>query len=113
LKILLDENMPESVRRELRRCGHEVDSVASLRLQGLDNGRLYREIAVRYDICFSKDREFVTSTAASSSVPSVKLIHVALPQLSGREFAKRFIEAFESTTWEDIESGLSWPAPSP
>jgi len=32
------ENMPESVRIALGRLGHQVDSVASLRLKGLDNG---------------------------------------------------------------------------
>ena len=32
-------------------------------LKGLDNGRLYREIAVRYEICFSKDRDFVRRAA--------------------------------------------------
>jgi len=47
LKILLDENMPQSVRRELLRRGQDVDSVATLRLRGLDNGRLYRDVAVR------------------------------------------------------------------
>ena len=39
--------MPESVRRALRDLGHEVDSVVSLRLKGLDNSRLYREITRR------------------------------------------------------------------
>jgi uncharacterized alpha-E superfamily protein len=41
MRILLDENMPESVRHALRELGHEVDSVASLHLTGLDNGGLY------------------------------------------------------------------------
>ena len=41
MSILPDENMPESLRRALAELGHEVDSVTSLRLKGLDNGRLY------------------------------------------------------------------------
>ena len=45
MRILLDENMPESLRRALAELGHEVDSVASLRLKGLDNGRLYQDVA--------------------------------------------------------------------
>jgi len=45
VRILLDENMPESLRRALAELGHEVDSVASLRLKGLDNGRLYQDVA--------------------------------------------------------------------
>jgi hypothetical protein len=42
VRILLDENMPESLRRALAELGHEVDSVTSLRLKGLDNGRAFR-----------------------------------------------------------------------
>ena len=60
MRILLDENMPESLRRALADLGHEVDSVASLRLKRLDNGRLYQDVAQRYELCFSKDRLFVT-----------------------------------------------------
>jgi len=45
VKILLDENLPESLVAALQRLGHEVDSVNSLRLKGLDNGTLYRQIA--------------------------------------------------------------------
>jgi len=30
MRLLLDENMPESVRRALRSLGHEADSVVSL-----------------------------------------------------------------------------------
>ena len=46
MRILLDENMPESLRRALADLGHEVDSVASLRLKGLDNGRLYQDVVM-------------------------------------------------------------------
>lgn len=52
MRILLDENMPESLRRALVELGHTVDSVASLRLKGIDNGRPYGEVAQRYDLCF-------------------------------------------------------------
>ena len=54
MRILLDENMPESLRLALSELGHEVDSVASLRLNGLDNGRLYQDVAQRYQLCFSQ-----------------------------------------------------------
>jgi hypothetical protein len=45
VRVLLDENLPEGLVEPLRLLGHTVDSVASLRLKGLDNGRLYREVA--------------------------------------------------------------------
>lgn len=58
MRVLLDENLPEGLVVPLRLLGHTVDSVASLRLKGLDNGRLYREVASAYDLFFTKDREF-------------------------------------------------------
>lgn len=107
MKVLLDENMPESVRRALAGEGHEVDSIASLRLKGLDNGRLYREIAVRYEICFSKDREFVRRAAEGGTGP-VKMILVAIPQQPAAEFTEQFLEAFAATRWNEVESGAEW-----
>jgi hypothetical protein len=58
MKILLDENMPESLVSTLKDLGHEVDSVNHLRLKGLDNGTLYRQVVVQYDICFTRDAGF-------------------------------------------------------
>ena len=58
MKILLDENLPESLVPELRRIGHEVTSINRLRLKGIKNGMLYREVARSYDICFTKDAGF-------------------------------------------------------
>jgi predicted nuclease of predicted toxin-antitoxin system len=40
VKILLDENMPESLADALKDLGHEVDSVNNLKLKGIDNGTL-------------------------------------------------------------------------
>ena len=61
MKILLDENLPESLLAALRRLGHQVDSVNSLRLKGIDNGALYRLAAQAYDLCFTKDAEMRSS----------------------------------------------------
>lgn len=47
MKILLDENMPESLVAALERLGHQVDSVNHLKLKGVDNGTLYRQVARR------------------------------------------------------------------
>ena len=59
MRILLDENLPERLVSVMRRLGHEVDSVNGLRLKGLDNGTLYREVARSYDLCFTNDKGFV------------------------------------------------------
>jgi predicted nuclease of predicted toxin-antitoxin system len=58
VKILLDENMPESLAGALEDLGHEVDSVNKLKLKGIDNGTLYRQVAVDYELCFTRDAGF-------------------------------------------------------
>ena len=57
MKILLDENLPEGLIEPLGQLGHIVDSVGSLRLKGLENGRLYREVASGYDLFFTIIRQ--------------------------------------------------------
>jgi len=42
VRILLDENMPHKLLAALKAEGHDVDSIKSLRLQGIDNGALYQ-----------------------------------------------------------------------
>ena len=41
MKIFLDENLPRKLVDVLRAEGHAVESVHTLRLQGLANGKLY------------------------------------------------------------------------
>ena len=50
--------MPESLAGALEDLGHEVDSVNSLKLKGIDNGTLYRQVAVDYELCFTRDAGF-------------------------------------------------------
>jgi predicted nuclease of predicted toxin-antitoxin system len=56
VRILLDENMPRKLRDALIAEGHEVDSVRSLRMDGIDNGALYELAARDYDLCFTRTR---------------------------------------------------------
>jgi len=93
VRILLDDNMPESLRRALVELGHEVDSVASLRLKGIDNGRLYQEVAHRYDLCFSKDRSFVQSVRAIDRPGAVRGLRVTIAQAPRGRFTQAFVEA--------------------
>ena len=101
--------MPDSLRPALASLGHEVDSVASLRLKGIDNGRLYREVALRYDLCFSKDHAFVRSVRAIQGSGSVKLLRVIIPQAPRGRFTQAFVEAFRLTDWTRFPSGSDWP----
>ena len=63
MKIFLDENMPESLVDALEDLGHQVDSVNHLKLEGLDNGTLYRQVAINYDLCFTRDAGFAHNVA--------------------------------------------------
>lgn len=108
MKILLDENLPERLLRPLRLLGHEVDSVTSLRLKGLDNGRLFREVASQYDLCFTKDMEFVRSVRRYPPT-AVKLIRVNLQQTRSTLWAESFMTAFMATDWSRHGSGAEWP----
>lgn len=45
--------MPESLAGALEDLGHEVDSVNKLKLKGIDNGTLYRQVDVGYELCFT------------------------------------------------------------
>lgn len=109
MRILLDENMPESLRQALSELGHEVDSIASLRLRGLDNGRLYRDVAQQYDLCFSKDRLFVQSVRPIDRPGAVRVLHVTIAQSPRGRFTHKFVEAFRLTDWSRFPNGSDWP----
>jgi len=77
VRVLLDENLPEGLVESLRRLGHAVDSVASLRLKDLDNSRLYWEVASAYDLFFTKDREFANRVNTLTEPAPVRVILTA------------------------------------
>lgn len=109
MRILLDENMPEGLLTPLRLLGHAVDSVASLHLKGLDNSRLYREIARGYDLFFTRDREFATQVRSLDPPAPVKVILAMLPQQPEADFVATFMEAFAATDWSLMGSVSEWP----
>jgi hypothetical protein len=63
VKILLDENLPRKLVAALRAEGHHVESVHTLRMQGLDNGALYRFASGNFDLCFTRDAGFAHNMA--------------------------------------------------
>ena len=72
--------MPESLVGALENLGHEVDSVNHLRLKGLDNGTPYREVAVNYDLCFTRDVGFAHNIRRMRDPSQVKVLRVVVPQ---------------------------------
>ena len=109
MRILLDENMPRKLRAVLIAEGHDVDSVRSLQLQGIDNGALYQFAASSYDLCFTRDAEFSTRVAASKEIVRVKLVRVVIPQTRQDEFVQQFLIEFLKTDWSKLSSGEDWP----
>ena len=65
--------MPESLVGALEDLGHEVRSVNHLKLKGLDNGTLYRQVAVQYDLCFTRDAGFAHNVRQMRDPSQVKV----------------------------------------
>ena len=109
MRILLDENLPEGLVEPLRRLGHLVDSVGSLRLKGIDNGRLYREVASQYDLFFTKDREFAARVTGLAAPASVIVVLTVIRQQPEAEFVTAFMAAFVETDWSGGGPVREWP----
>jgi predicted nuclease of predicted toxin-antitoxin system len=109
VRILLDENMPRKLRDALTGEGHEVHSVRSLRLDGIDNGALYELAAREYDFCFTCDTAFANRVRESRTATRVKLLRVVIPQTRQQEFVGQFVAAFRQTDWTEYANGDDWP----
>ncbi len=109
MKILLDENLPESLVAELHKLGHDVTSINRLRLKGIKNGMLYREVAKSYDVCFTKDAGFAHTVRQMKTSSKVKILRVTLPQQQAEKFVQTFIEAFIESDLAKYQNGDDWP----
>jgi predicted nuclease of predicted toxin-antitoxin system len=110
VKILLDENLPRKLVDALRAEGHLVESIHTLRMQGLDNGTLYRHAVTNFDLCFTRDAGFINNVRQGSAPANdFKLIRVVLRQKPQDEFVRDFLSAFRSTDWKIQRHGSDWP----
>jgi predicted nuclease of predicted toxin-antitoxin system len=109
VRILLDENMPRKLRDALIAEGHEVDSVRSLRMDGIDNGALYELAARAYDVCFTRDAAFVNRVREAMASTHLKLVRVVIPQTRQDEFVGQFVATFRQTDWTEYANGDDWP----
>jgi predicted nuclease of predicted toxin-antitoxin system len=109
VKILLDENLPRKLVAALCLEGHEVESVHTLRMQGLDNGKLYQFAIQNFDICFTRDFGFANNVRQSRAPAKFKLLRVTLPQKPQDEFVADFISAFRASDLKDFQHGENWP----
>lgn len=101
--------MPESLMPALRRLGHHVDSINHLKLKGIDDLTLYREIAKDFDLCFTRDLGFAHNVRQMREQLSVKLLHVMLPQQRTELFVPLFVKVFEQSDWANYANGSDWP----
>ena len=109
MKILLDENLPRKLVAALRAEDHEVESIHTLRLQGLENGKLYEFARDSFDLCFTRDAGFANNVRQAASPSRLKLLRVTVPQKPQDEFVVDFIAAFRASDWAQFGHGDDWP----
>lgn len=109
MKILLDENLPRKLVAALRAEGHEVESVHTLRLAGLDNGRLYAFAVANFELCFTRDFGFAHNARQMGAPAGFRILRVNLPQQPQDEFVAGFLVAFRATDWARWQNGDNWP----
>jgi len=109
VKILLDENLPRKLVTALRAEGHEVESVHTLKMQGLDNGRLFRFALNNFDLCFTRDFGFTNNVRQGDAPTIFKLLRVTLPQKPQDDFISDFISEFRATDLKKFRHGDDWP----
>jgi predicted nuclease of predicted toxin-antitoxin system len=73
VKILLDENLPGKLVAALRAEGHEVESVITLRMQGLDNGKLYQFAIENFEVCFTRDFGFANNVRQGKAPGEIQI----------------------------------------
>jgi hypothetical protein len=74
--------------------GHEVESMRALRMQGLDNGGLYRFAMENVELCFTRDFGFANNVQRGTVPEKFKLLRVTLPQKPQDESIADFLAAF-------------------
>ena len=109
MRILLDENLPRKLLVALCAEGHDVESVHTLRLEGLNNGKLYQFAIQNFDVCFTRDFGFINNARQGPPPAKFKLLRVTLPQKPQDEFVADFILAFRLIDWIRLHHGDDWP----
>jgi predicted nuclease of predicted toxin-antitoxin system len=109
VKILLDENLPRKLVAALRAEGHEVESIHTLRLQGLENGKLYEFARESFDLCFTRDAGFANNVRQGAPPSRLKLLRVTVQQKPQDEFVLDFIAVFRTSDWTQFGHGDDWP----
>ncbi len=109
MKILLDENIPRKLVEAIAAEGHQVESVHTLRLAGIENGALYLLAQRDFDLFFTRDADFAKRARESRTPGKCKLLRVTLHQQPQDQFVITFMAAFRKSDWEKFRNGEDWP----
>lgn len=99
MRILLDENLPRKL----------VESVHTLKMQGLDKGSLNALATQNFDLCFTRDFGFVHNARQGLTPTQFKLLRVVLPQKPQDPFVSDFADEFRRTDFNQYRHGDDWP----
>jgi hypothetical protein len=80
-----------------------------LKLKGLDNGTLYRQVAKDYDLCFTRDAGFAHNVRHMRDQLQVKILRVIIPQQRVELFVPAFVDTFQNSDWSRYSNGADWP----
>jgi hypothetical protein len=72
MRVLLDENLPVQLGRELR--GHDVRSVSDLKWAGIDNGALLRRMEGEFDVLITADKNIYAQRNLSGKTLSILVV---------------------------------------
>lgn len=109
MNILLDENLPGKLTAALRLEGHATESVHTLHLQGLENGRRYEFAIQNFDLFFTRDAGFAHNARQSRPPEPLRLLRVARPHKPQDEFVADFVIVFRACDWSLYGHGEEWP----
>ncbi len=93
----------------LKAEGHACESVHTLKMQGLDNGRLFAFALANFDLCLTRDHGFSHNAGAVSVPKGFRLVRVNFPQQRQDLFVADFMDHFRRTDWPTIANGSEWP----
>jgi hypothetical protein len=93
----------------LRTTNHFVESVHTLKMDGLDNGKLYKFAVEKFDLCFTRDFGFIHNAKQAQTPHQFKLLRVVLPQKPQDEFVSDFMTAFGKSDFDRYGHGDDWP----
>ena len=93
----------------MRAEGHEVESVITLRMQGLDNGKLCEFARQNFGVGSTRDFGFTHNVRQGRPPENFQRLRVTLEQKPQDGFIKDFIAAFPAADLNQYQHGDNWP----